>query len=114
MRKLSKNSKVVVGAATFLLFAFAGAHIGALPLRASRLDSSALRPQGFSAHGLALTRWHVSLVNKRRPVRNVVADTSFPSFSQSLRFAGVASCETLTVNDPSRRCSAQPRAPPLS
>lgn len=114
MRKLSKNSKVVVGAATLLLFAFAGAHVGALAPQAPRLDSSALRSYALSTHGLAFSRSNFTLVKSRRPARNVFADSSLPSCSQRLRFTGVVSCETLTANDPSRRCSAQPRAPPLS
>jgi hypothetical protein len=114
MRKLSKNSKVVVGAATLLLFAFAGAHMGALAPQAPRLDSSALRSQAFSAHGFAFTLAHLTLANNRRPARSVVADASIPSYSQRLCFAGVASGETLTANDPARLCSPQPRAPPLS
>jgi hypothetical protein len=114
MRKLSKNSKVVVGAATLLLFAFAGSHSGAIPLQAPRLDSSALRSQAFSAHGLAFALPHLTLVKARRPARSVVAEASIPWYSRPLRFAGAATCETLTANDPARRCAPQPRAPPLS
>jgi len=114
MRKLSKTSKVAVGTATLLLFAFAGAHLGAFAPQAPRLDSSGPRSQGFSAHRLALTRLHVTLVNNRHPASSAVADTSLPSFSLRLRFAGVATSETPTASDPSRRCSAQPRAPPLA
>jgi hypothetical protein len=114
MRKLSKHSKVFVGAATFLLFAFAGAHMGALAPQAPRLDSSALRSQAFNAHGLAFTRLHFPLLKKRRAERSVFADTFISSFAQRLRFVGEASCETQIVNALSRRCLAQPRAPPLS
>jgi hypothetical protein len=114
MRKLSKNSQVAVSAATLLLFAFAGAHLVAFAPQASRLDCSGSRSQGFSAHRLALTRLQVTLVNNRHPASSAVADTSLPSFSLRLGFAGVETCETSTASDPSRRCSAQPRAPPLA
>ena len=103
-----------MGAATLLLFAFAGAHIGAFAPQAPRLDSPALRSQAFSAHSLGFTLAHPKLVHNRRPAPSVVADASLPLFSQCLRFAGMASGETLTANDPARRRSPQPRAPPLS
>jgi len=118
MRKLSKNSKAVLGAATFLLFAFAGAQAGALHLQLQHLDSSALRSQGLSAPAgsqrLAVTASHFTLAKNRRPADRVVADTSFISLAQRLGFAGAVSCEALAANDARRGCSALPRAPPLS
>jgi hypothetical protein len=63
---------------------------------------------------LAVTRANFKLVKNRRSARSVFAEPSLPSFSQRLRFAAAATCETATAKDPSRRCLAQPRAPPLS
>jgi hypothetical protein len=117
MRKLSKKSKAVLGTATFLLFAFAGAQAGALDFQVQRLDSSALRSHGLSAaaalHRLPATRSHLKVVQSRRAAGNV-ADTSLLSFSHGLPFAGGASSEVPPANDLLWRGAQQPRAPPLS
>jgi hypothetical protein len=114
MRKLSKNSKAVLGAATFLLFAFAGAQVGALHLQQQRFGSSALRSQNLGAHRLPLARLHFTVVKNRRPARGAFADTSLTSYSLNLRFCGLVSSGALTANDPARRSAALPRGPPLS
>jgi len=118
MRKLSKNSKAVLGAATFLLFAFAGAHAGAIHRGLQRLDSSALRSQGLSPqamlHCLPATRPHFRVAKNFRPAGYSVADTSIVSVAPRLGFAGAATCAAQSANDVMRGCSQVTRAPPLS
>ena len=118
MRKLSKNSKAVVGAATFLLFAFAGAQAGSLHLQLERLDSSALRAQGLSApaalHRLPAKRSQFKLLKDRRPAGHGIADAPLTSLAQGLHFAGVRSGEVASANEPLSCAAALPRAPPLS
>ncbi len=118
MRKLSKNSKVVLGAATFLLFAFAGAQAGALHLQLERLDSSALRAQGLSTpaalHRLPAKRSQFKLLKNRRAAGHGIADTALISLAQGLHYAGFRSGEVASANEPLCRAAALPRAPPLS
>ena len=118
MRKVSKNSKAVLGAATFLLFAFAGAHAGAGHLQLQRLDSSALRSQGLSPqamlHRLPAMRPHFKVAKNFRPAGNSIAETSMVSFAPRLGHARAATCVAQSANDVKRGCSQLTRAPPLS
>ena len=118
MRKLSKNSKAVLDAATFLLFAFAGAHARASHLQLQRLDSSALRPQGLSSqtmlHRLPAIRPHCNLAKNLRPAGHSIADTAMVSLAPGLSFTGAATCAAQSANDVMRGYSPLTRAPPLS
>jgi hypothetical protein len=116
MRKLSKKSKAVLGAATILLFAFAGAQAGALHLQLQRLDSSALRSQGLSAptawNRQPATRSNFKFVGNQR--LNGIADAAFISLAHAPHLGGVASAEALSAYEPWLCASLFPRAPPLS
>ena len=118
MRKLSKNSKAVLGAATFLLFALAGAQAGTSHRQLQLLDSSALRSQGLSPqamlHRLPAIRSHFKVARDPRPAGNRIADTALVSLAPRLGFAGASTCEAQPANDGMRACSSLTRAPPLT
>jgi hypothetical protein len=117
MQMLAKKSKAVLGAATFLLFAFAGARAGAPHLQVQRLDSSALRSHGLSPaaalHRLPATRSQLRVVKSQRSAGNA-AESSLSSLSRGWQFSGGAYNEAAAANGLFWRCSRQPRAPPLS
>lgn len=117
MRTLSKKSKVVLSAATLVLFSLAEAQAGTPALQLQRLDNSAFRSPALSAqavlHRLPISRSSFTIAKNRRAARNVIADAPITLLADRLHFAGTVSCAASSANGQPRRCSAFPRAPPV-
>jgi hypothetical protein len=118
MQKLPNNAKAILGAVTLALFGFAGAKAGALVLQQQNLDHAALRSAALHGHAalsrLPVPAFKAGLVKNRRPANHIVAASSTTSFSNPLSFAGAAFDAVRSASALSLRCSASPRAPPIS
>lgn len=118
MQKLPNNAKAVLGAVTLALLSFASAKAGVLGLQPQRPGNTSLRSSALHGHAaltrLPVTAFKAGLVKNRRPANNLVAYNAIAPFLPRLDFAGAASAAAPSVSRQSRRCSASPRAPPIS
>lgn len=118
MQKLPNNAKAILGAVTLALFSFAGVKAGTFGLQQQRLDGASLRSPELRVHTalsrVPVTAIKVGLVKNRRPLNILAAHNGITSFSHRLCFAGVASATAPSVSGQSQRCTASPRAPPIS